>query len=211
MEKEQIQQALQAISAQPKRKFSQSYDLIITLKNLDLKMHPLDFSLTLPHPQGRTLRIAAFVDQELTEQARQQCDLAIKETEFPAYDKKKVKKLAEEYDYFIAQAHLMPKIAAAFGKTLGIRGKMPNPKLGCVVTPNTNLQALVQKLRLTTRLQAKKSMHLQCMVGKESQPEEEIIANVFTTYQMVLKHLPNEEQNVKSVLLKTTMGKPVKL
>jgi large subunit ribosomal protein L1 len=121
------------------------------------------------------------------------------------------KKLAEQYDYFIAQASLMPKIAANFGRTLGSRGKMPNPKLGCVVPPTTNLEPLTKRLQNTLRLQAKKGLNLQCLIGKENQPEEEIIANILAVHTAVVKQLPNEVQNVKNVALKLTMGKPVKL
>ena len=105
----------------------------------------------------------------------------------------------------------MPKVAQAFGKVIGIKGKMPNPKLGCVVPPNANLEPLVKRLNLSVRMQAKKATNLQCMVGKEDQPDAEIIDNILTVYNATLKQLPNEIQNVKNVVLKTTMGKPVKL
>lgn len=212
MEKQQVQKALEELKKQPERKFSQSYDLIVNLKNLDIKTNPLDFFVTLHFPKGKKVKVAAFVEQQLAEQAKQFCDLTIMETEFEKYkDKKVLKKLAEEYDYFIAQANLMPKVAQNFGKVLGMKGKMPNPKLGCVVPPNANLQALVKKLNLTVRLVTKKGTNLQCMVGKEGQPESEITDNVLTVYQALLKQVPNETQNVKSVLLKLTMSKPVKI
>ncbi|HLC81646.1 MAG TPA: 50S ribosomal protein L1, partial [Candidatus Nanoarchaeia archaeon] len=133
-------------------------------------------------------------------------------SEFSKYkDSKAQKKLAVGYDYFIAQANLMPKIAAGFGKVLGTRGKMPNPKLGCVVPPSVNLEPLVKKLNYTLRLAAKKGLNLQCVVGKEGQAEEEIIDNILAVYQAAAKNLPNEIQNIKNVSLKTTMGKPVKI
>ena len=213
MDKEQVQKALAELKQQPKRKFSQSYDLIINLKNIEIKSHPLDFFVTLPHPKGRKIKVAALVGQELAEAATKFCDLTIRETEFAQYaaDKKTVKKLAEQHDYFIAQANLMGKVAAAFGKTLGVKGKMPNPKMGCVVPPNANLETLVRKLAQSVRLQAKKATNMQCLVGKENQADEEIINNIMTILQAVLKGLPNEEQNIKNVWLKTTMGKPVKV
>jgi len=212
MDKAQIQKALADIKAQPPRKFTQSYDLVINLKNLELKSNPVDLFVTLPFPKGKSVKIAAFVDRELVEQATKFCDLAIRESEFIKYNEKKTaKKLGEQYNFFIAQASLMPKIAANFGKVLGIRGKMPNPKLGCVIPPNANVEALVKKLKHTVRLQAKKGLNLQCIVGKEDQPEEQIIDNILTAYNAVVKHLPNELQNIKNVTLKLSMGKPVKV
>jgi large subunit ribosomal protein L1 len=195
MNKESIQKALSELGEQPKRKFSQSFDLVINLKNIVIKQNPVDFFVTLHYPKGRKIKVAAFVDQELTEQAQKNCDLLIKEA----------------YDYFIAQASLMPKVAANFGKVLGIRGKMPNPKLGCVVPPNANLEPLVTKLNKTVRLSAKRGTNLQCMIGKQDQAEDQIIDNILTIYQAALKQLPNDTQNIKSIILKLTMGKPIKI
>jgi large subunit ribosomal protein L1 len=212
MNKEQVKKALDALKTQPKKKFTQSYDLIINLKNLDIKQTNIDFFSTLHFPKGKTIKIAAFADQLLKESAVKNCDLVIEESDFEKYqDKKAIKKLADSYDYFIAQASLMPKIAAKFGKILGIKGKMPNPKLGCVVPPNANLEALSKKLKLTIRMTAKKALNLQCIVGKEDQPEEEVIDNIITAYTSAVKQLPNELQNVKDVTLKLTMSKPVKV
>lgn len=212
MDKEKVKKALEEIRKQPKKKFSQSYDLVINLKNIVIKTNPVDLFVTLPHPKGKKVKIAAFIGQELAEQAGKCCELAIKESQFADYqDKGKLKKLAEEYHYFLAQASLMPKVAASFGKALGLKGKMPNPKLGCVVPPNANLDILTKKLSRTVRLQAKKGTNLQCMVGKEDQPEEQVIDNVLAVCQAVVKQLPNEMQNVKNISLKLTMGKPVKV
>lgn len=211
MNKEQIQKALEQLKQQKKRNFSQSYDLIINLKNIDTKTNPVEFFITLPHPKPKKPKIACFVAPELTEQADKFCDLTIKETGFPTYNKKALKKLASEYDYFIAQVNLMPKVAQTFGKVLGVKGKMPNPKLGCVVPPNANLEPLTKKLQLTVKLSAKKATNLQCLVGKQDQPEEQIIDNILTVYNQTLKQLPQEKHNIKNTQLKLTMGKPVKI
>ena len=58
----------------------------------------------------------------------------------------KIKKLAGEYDFFVAQANIMPQVATVFGKVLGPRGKMPNPKAGCVVPPKSQLGPLKERL-----------------------------------------------------------------
>ena len=212
MDKQDVLKALTELKQQPKRKFSQSYDLIINLKNIVVKQNPIDFFVTLHYSPGRKIKIAAFVDQELKDQAKEFCDLVIQEEQFAKYHDKKVgRKLAREYDYFIAQANLMPKIAAAFGKALGTRGKMPNPKMGCVVPPNANLEALRKKLEITVRLTAKQGLNLQCLVGKEGQNDNEIADNIVVVCNNVLKSLPNESQNIKNIYLKTTMGKPVRI
>ena len=125
MDKEQVTKALAELKKQPKKKFSQSYDLVINLKNIDIKTNPLDFFVTMPHPKGRQVKVACFCDQQLADNAGKNCELVIKEVDFHKYkDKKLVKKLAEEYDYFIAQANLMTQVATIFGKVLGTKGKI---------------------------------------------------------------------------------------
>ena len=85
MNKEQIQKALQELQKQPQKKFVQSYDLIINLKDYDVKSAPLDFFANLPSPKGKKAKIAAFVDQQLAEQASKFCDLVVRDTEFDKY------------------------------------------------------------------------------------------------------------------------------
>lgn len=211
MNKQEVLKALQELREQPKRKFSQSVELIINLKNINIKSNPLDFFITLPSPRGKGIKIAAFAGAELEKQAKENCDLVIMQTDFANYDKKQIKKLAQEYDYFVAQATLMPKVAASFGRYLGARGKMPNPKIGCVVPPNANLGPLIEKLNKSVRLSAKKGTNLQCLVGKEDMEDDSIAENILSAYKASVKQLPNELQNVKCVLIKSTMGKPIRV
>lgn len=213
MDKSQIQKALEELKSQAKkRNFSQSYDLIINLQNFDPKSAPLDFFVAFPYPKLKKPKIAAFVAQELQEQAQKFCDLVIKESEFSKYaEPQTLKKIARQYDYFLAQANLMPQVAQFFGKVLGSKGKMPNPKLGCVVPPNANLELLTKKLNSNVRLSAKKATNLQCLVGAQSQPEEQVIENILAVYHQALKQLPQEKNNIKNIQIKLTMSKPIKL
>src|SRR3989338_7717665 len=105
MNKDQIIKALEEIKNQPKKNFNQTYDLIINLKNLVVKTTPIDFFVNLHYSKGSKVKVVAFVDQQLADQANKNCDLVIREIDFPKYkDAKAQKKLAEGYDYFVAQA-----------------------------------------------------------------------------------------------------------
>jgi len=198
-----------------KRNFSQTYDLIITLKDLDLKKpeHQVDFFQTLHYPKGKKVKICALIGPEMEANAKGAVDKYILVDDFPKYvkDKKAMKKLANQFDFFVAQATIMPKVATAFGKVFGPKGKMPNPKAGCVVPPNAPLKPLVEKLQKIVRLSAKLSLMVQAAVGKEDMPEEQVVDNIMTIYDALIHHLPNAEHNVKEILLKLTMSKPIEI
>ena len=215
MEKEQIASAItKAKDNSKKRNFKQIYDLIINLKGLDVKKqdHQIDSFVTLPHSRGNKVKVCALIGAELEEQAKSVCDSLILSDNFERYkEKKELKKIANDFDFFIAQANIMPKIATVFGRVFGPRGKMPNPKSGCVVAPNANLRPLYEKLQRTVRVTTKSAPLIQCPIGSEDTDSNKIVENALTVYSSLLQLLPNEKHNIKDAYIKLTMGKPIKI
>ena len=213
MNKEALQKAIQELRKTKKRNFIQSFDVIISLRDLDLKKpnENINFYMSLPAKITKPKKVCAFVAAELETQAKKYCDKTISVPEFDNYDKKAIKKLANEYDYFIAQANIMVKVAAKFGRILGTRGKMPNPKAGCVVPPKAKIQAVVQKLQTLILLKTNKAPVVHATIGIESANDEDLIKNAGAVIDQAIHHLPNEAANMKNVYLKLTMSKPVKL
>ena len=70
-----------------KRKFSQSVDFIINLKDLDLKKpeNQLDLFISLPHVRGKKVKTCAIIGGELAATAKENCDLVISNDQFPRY------------------------------------------------------------------------------------------------------------------------------
>lgn len=168
--------------------------------------------ITLPFGRGKKTKVCALVDAQLAKQAKESCDKIILLEDFNKYqDKKILKKLSREFDFFIGQADLMSKIATTFGKVLGIAGKMPNPKAGCIVPGNANLKLLYEKLQKTVRMQTKNEAIIKCIIGNESMKDEDVAENVLFAYNSLLHSLPQEKNNLKEALLKLTMGKPIAL
>lgn len=196
----------------PKRNFNQSIDLVINLKSIDIKNqeHKVDLFLTLPSSRGKLVKICGLVGNELAIQSRATFDKTILNDEFSKYgDKKILKKLASDFDFFVAQANLMAQIATVFGKELGPRGKMPNPKAGCVVYGTVQLMPLKEKLQRTVHLETKTEPTLKTSIGLETMSNEELLENAYHIYNSVIHLLPQEKHNIKSIILKTTMGPPV--
>ncbi len=214
MDKGLVVEALGKLGVDKKRNFSQSYDLIVNLKDLDLKKNEnqVDFFAQLPNGTGRPVGICAFVDTQMAEEARAVFDAVILADDFPKYKDKKVsRKLARKFDFFVAQANLMPQVATFFGRTLGPKGKMPNPKAGAIIAPKANLRQLKENLQRTIRVSARTAPMVQCIVGTEKMGADKSAENLVNVYEQIVHHLPNEEANVKSVLVKLTMSSPVRL
>ena len=212
MEKLSVEKAIDYLKQNDRRNFSQSFDLIVNLRDINLKNpeEQVDFFMSLSHGHGKKVKVAALVGQELSERA-DVCDKIIKETEFDSLDKKAAKKIANEYDFFIGQADIMPKIAMAFGRVLGPRGKMPNPKLGTILPGKGSVEPVYEKLQKTVRVTAKKSPNVQVKIGSESLDNEKLKENLMQVFNQVMLNLPKERSNIKRVLLKKTMSKPVEL
>lgn len=197
-----------------KRNFQQSFELIVNLKDLNLKNpdDQVEFFASVPKP-FKQLKIAAFAAGELKEEADKVCDFVVTQGELDMYKNNKAaaKKLARDYDFFLAQANIMGQVAGALGRVLGPRGKMPNPKAGCVVPPKASLQPLYDRLQSTIKISAKKFPVIQLKVGNESMSDEDIAENILYFYDQIEHHLPKEKHNLRGALVKLTMGSPIKL
>ena len=193
-----------------KRKFKQSFDLIINLKELNLKKPDENVNqfIVLKHNKGRKAKVCGFIDKELFAQ-KGALDKAVARDDFSKLSKSDIKKVVNDYDFFIAQATLMTYVAKFFGKYLGPRGKMPNPKAGCIVTPNSDIKALHDQLQLTVKLETKNELIVKCSVGSEDMSDNDVAENVLAVYDRLLHMLPQEKVNIKNAMLKLTMSKPV--
>jgi len=159
----------------------------------------------LPHV-FRENKICAFLEGNNPD-----VDRVIGRLELPKInDKKEIKTIARDYDFFISSIKLMPQIATSFGKTLGPLGKMPNPKFNGVLAKEepSLIKDVVSKLRKMISIKPKETS-IKVAVGKEDMKDEDINENVNAVYNSLMVIMTKE--NVKSMLIKFTMSKPVKL
>ncbi len=179
------------------------------LRDLDLKKpeNRLNLEFFLPSGIGKDLKTAVVTDT-LTTDAKKHADLVITKAEIPGLgkDKKKLRKLAREYDWWFGEAPLMPLIGKQLGAILGTRGKMPKP-----VPPKINLERLIKRSKGLVRIRLTTTPVIQVMVGTESMPDEDVSKNIEGVTNFVRDHLPKGNNNVKNVMVKLTMGKTVKL
>ena len=203
--KEELKKSLNELRKERKRNFNQTIDLIINLKKYDFKKNPLNLFVNLPH-KIKDKKICAFLE------AKNKNVETVTKEEFKKYsDKKELKELVKKFDFFIAQASLMPKVATFFGRFLGPIGKMPSPQLGILMDPNEKtISELKEKINSSVRIRTKEAS-IKLAIGKENMKDEEIIENIISVYDVVLKSLPRENDNIKNIEIKFTMTKPQKI
>lgn len=198
-----------ALESKP-RKFVESIDLAINLQGVDLTkpQNRIDETIVLPKGLGKDRKIAAFCGGEMAVQAERMGIRVIPQPEIEklAKDKKAAKKLAKDFDFFIAEAPLMPLIGRLLGPVLGPRGKMPIP-----IPPGTQLEPVVNRLKNTVRLRSKDKPAIHVCVGTRNMKVEDIAENIREVLSKIEGKMEKGAQNIKSVYIKTTMGSPVRI
>jgi len=201
-----LNKALEEIRKQKKRNFDQSIDLIVNLKKFNPRKNPINLLVKVPH-KTKDKKICGFFNE------KSKIVDCITKAEFAKYsNKKKLKKLVKNYDYFIAIANLMPAVATNFGKVLGPAKKMPSPQLGII--PNQDektINAIISKINSTARVVTRDEACIKINVGKQSMKDKEIIENIKAVYKEIINALPIKKENIKNSLIKSTMGKPIKV
>ena len=194
----------------PQRKFAQGVDLSINLRDINPKKPEgrIDLDIALPHEVGKPHKVGVFGERELARRARDAgADLVLGRADIEALqrERKRAKKLADEFHFFLAQADFMLMIGKALGPVLGPRGKMPKP-----IPPTTDPRPLIERLKKTLKVRTKDQPALNAHIGVETMSDEELAANARAVLDAV-EHRLEGLSKVRSIHLKTTMGKPVRV
>jgi large subunit ribosomal protein L1 len=194
-----------------KRKFSQSIELVVKLREVDLKKpeNRINETIALPNPPEKSLKVCVIASGDLATRAKAAgADTLVSRQDIDALgkDKKAARKLAQEYDFFIAEAPLMPLVGKALGSFLGPRGKMPTP-----VPPNAAIDQIVSGHRKMVRVRMREQPVLQCRIGTETMTDDKLIENIQAVVSRIEQKLERGFKNVAEILVKSTMSKPVKI
>jgi large subunit ribosomal protein L1 len=195
--------AIEELRKSEKKNFDQTVDLIINLKEFDVRREAFNTFITLP-VKVKNKKILGFFEKD------SKIIDTVKKDEFGRFkEKKDIKKLIKQYDFFIANAKLMPAVATSFGRVLGPVGKMPSPQLGILPSEDDKMvNAMVERINSTVRIRVKEPS-IKVPVAKESMKDEDIIKNCISVYHKILESLPRQKDNVRNIKIKLTMNKPV--
>jgi len=192
------------------RKFTQSVEVIVTLKDVDPKKTDLNVNeiVYLPHPTAKRARICFIGSGDMALRAKNaKVDNIVDPSQLENYagSKKDAKKLARAYDFFLADTSLMPRVGKVLGQSLGPKGKIPTP-----VPTNAPVEAMIQRMRSAVRVRARGSLGIAAKAGDTSLSESDLAENILAVVQAAQKKLPNGDRNIKAIMVKTSMGKPAK-
>ena len=194
-----------ALDSAKKRKFVETVELAINLRDVDLSLpkNRIQEDIVLPKGRGKAIKIAVIGGGELALKAKDVADLVITPEELGtlAGNKKQAKKIANDIDYFIAEAPLMAQVGKRLGTVLGPRGKMPKP-----IAPGVDPTAMIDGLRRTVSVRTKDRMTFHAPVGTVEMSPEQLADNIETILKRVELKLEKGRMNIASSYVKTTMG-----
>ena len=192
-----IDESLKLLRDGSKRNFSQSFDIIVNLKNIDLKKPENKFSkdVVLPHGRGKDVNVAIISDS---------IPDAITKRDIESISKPAIRELLKKHEFFLCEAVLMPLVGKVLGRYLGPKGKMPKLITG-------NLDLLVKETKKSVRIRVRDSPVIHAIAGSENMQDSEVKENAEKIIEEVKKALPKGNSQIKNVYLKLTMGKPVKI
>lgn len=204
-EKATVTAVKKALEHSPKRNFTQTVDLSINLKDVDLSIpkNRIQEDIILPHGRGKPIKVCVIGSGEMLLKAKDVADrvVSVEELGTIADDKKQAKKMANEFQYFIAEAPLMPTIGKRLGIVLGPRGKMPKP-----IPPGADPKPMIDNLRKSVSIRTRDKMTFHTAVGTTDMTPEDIADNIELIVKRVGMKLEKGTMNIRSAFVKTTMG-----
>jgi len=204
---EKVQEAMEKA---PARKFSETIELAVNLRDLDMAIpaNRINEEVILPRGRGKKIRVAVIGSGEMVLKAKGVADLVIQpdEIESIADDKRAARKIVAGIEFFVAEAPLMPTIGKRLGVFLGPPGKMPRP-----VAPGSDPTGIVENLRNTVRIRSRDKKVIHIPVGTTTMKLEDITANIVEVMRRIENKIPRGPGNIASIYVKTTMGPSVRV
>jgi large subunit ribosomal protein L1 len=190
----------------PKRKFKQSVEFFIILDSHRVKLSEINLSeiVSLPGRPASQASVAVIASGDLGLRAKRagaDTVIAADEIDRLTTNKKDSKKLAREYDFFIAETTLMPRIGKSLGPFLGPRGKMPVP-----ITQTSPIDQMIDRLKGSTRVRTRAHGGISCRIGDENMDDEKLASNALAVLNSLEAKIPNGLKAIKRIGVKLTMG-----
>jgi len=186
------------------RKFVETVDLQVTLKNFDpRKDKRFAGTFRLPVVPRPRLQVCVLGDDVHCGQAKElgYPFMSVEDLKKLNKNKKLVKKLGSKYDAFVASQSLIKQIPRLLGPGLNRVGKFPT-----VVAPGDSLEERVNEVKGQVKFQVKKVLCLSVAVAHVGMSKEEIQTNILLSTNFLVSLTKKQWQNIKSIYIKSSMG-----
>jgi large subunit ribosomal protein L1 len=211
-------EAISTSESKKARKFVESVDVIVNLKNVNLKDPNKRFNseIELPHAVDPNPSLCFFVDGDQLNEANKVGVDALdknKMDDFNKLEKAAKRNFVNRYDFFIASTEMMKNVAKVYGKVFGPKGKMPRPQpqgYG-VINPGESIKPSIERYKNIIRVKLQKFPIIQFKIGDKSMETKVLSQNIKAALDYLEQKLERGRQNIRSIYIKTTMGTPVKL
>mmetsp|Transcript_18119 Transcript_18119/g.37054 ORF Transcript_18119/g.37054 Transcript_18119/m.37054 type:complete len:218 (+) Transcript_18119:75-728(+) len=196
-------------SEKKKKKFLESVELQIGLKNYDPKKDKrFSGNILLPFSTKEEKKVAIIGDALHLAQAKSLNLDAYGIEDLKKFNKQKkvIKKFAKKYDFFLASDSVIKIIPRILGPGLNKVGKFPSP-----ISHSENVTEKISNLKRNVKFELKKVLCMGILVGNVGMKTEEIVQNLMISINFLASLLKKNWQNIGSLYVKSTMGPPVKI
>ncbi len=198
-----------ALKYSKQRRFKQSLELIIVLRDVDPRSPEgrIRETIILPKGLGKDLKICVVADGSMAEEARKAgAEKVITRDELTSMSRKDAKRIAQQCDWVLVRTDLMAYAGRILGPALGPRGKIPVP-----VPPTANIAAIIKRYKSAILIRNKDQPQLMTKIGTENMDIDDLVENASTIISRIESKLPNGIHNIARVIVKTTMGPPIEV
>ena len=199
-------EAAALVKQNAKAKFDETIEIHVRL-GVDPKKSDQNVrgTVLLPHGTGRKVRVIAFAKGDKAKDALAAGADVVGEMDLID----RVKAGFADFDVCVATPDMMGAVGSNLGRILA--QKMPNPKSG-TVTPN--IGAAIRDIKAgKVEYRLDKSGIVHTIVGKASFGEEQLVENVATLLDALVRAKPSAAKGtyLRSITLASTMGPGVKV
>lgn len=204
-----LEEAMELVKKTSYTKFSGSVDLAIRL-NLDTRKadQQLRGAVVLPHGTGKSVRVLVATDS--SEVAAKSLEAGADLIYSTAELEQNLKIDNFNFDVIVVEPKLMP-ILGRYGKKLGPKGLMPNPKTG-TVSPNPE-KAVAEIKKGKANYRADRYGIIHSLIGKTNMEVPQLVENANTLLRLIKRLKPNTVKGnyFKNLTVSASMAPSIKI
>ncbi|BBA22367.1 50S ribosomal protein L1 [Mycoplasmopsis bovirhinis] len=205
----ELEEAIELAKKTSYAKFDASIDLTFNL-NLDVRKadQQLRGSVLLPNGTGKSIRVLVVTNSPEKSKAAKDAGADIV-VDGPALEQR-IKEDQFDFDVMVADPAMMP-LLGKYGKKLGPKGLMPNPKTG-TVTP-TPEKAVEELKKGKANYRTDKAGIVHSLIGKQSMSTQALVENAKVLIALIKKLKPAAVKGtyMLNLTVSASMGPSVKI